>query len=362
MDRNWYSIKAQAEGDGDSADVYIFDYIGGWDITARSFIEELKALHVGQINLHINSPGGYVFDGIAIQNSLKHHPANVTVFVDGLAASIASIIALAGDDIRIADNAYVMIHNPASIVWGEAKDMLKEAEVLSKIADGLAGDYSRQMGISLEEARALMDEETWYLGQEAVEAGFADSTFEGARAAASFDLNRIAAKAPADALARFSQPAPRTTPPAPEPEEVAVMPKPKSPKDNQVEPPVVEEPKPATETVENAVPVPAEETPVDVDAAVEAALAAERTRTAEINALSAQFGFAEDAEAFLKDGKSVEEFRAHILNKSPDEWRASLAITNPTTQPSEQDEADSSEGEAAVAKIKERRKARFGVN
>jgi ATP-dependent protease ClpP protease subunit len=362
MDRNWYSIKAQAEGDSDSADVYIFDYIGGWEITARSFIEELKALRVGQINLHINSPGGYVFDGIAIQNSLKHHPANVTVYIDGLAASIASIIALAGDDLRIADNAYVMIHNPASIIWGDAKDMLKEAEVLSKIADGLAGDYSRKMDISLEEARALMDEETWYLGQEAVEAGFADSTFEGARAAASFDLNRIAAKAPAEALARFSQPAPRTTSPAHDFKEAAVMPKPKDPKNDRAETPAPEGAETPTEKVEAAVPAPAEETPVDVNAAVEAALAAERTRTAEINTLSAKFGFADDAEDFLTDGKSAEDFRAHILSKSPDDWRASLAIKNPTTQPSETDEGDSSEGSEAVAKIKERRKARFSVN
>ena len=117
--KNWYSVKTAAADDGTNcAEVYIFDYIGYWDISARSFIDELQAIDADQIDLHINSPGGAVFDGVAIQNSIKHHKANVTVYIDGIAGSIASIIALAGDQVMIADNAYVMIHNPSSIVWG----------------------------------------------------------------------------------------------------------------------------------------------------------------------------------------------------------------------------------------------------
>ena len=107
MSKNWYSIKAAAEGKS-AAEVYIFDYIGYWDISARNFIDELKAIDADQIDLHINSPGGSVFDGVAIQNSIKHHKANVTVYIDGIAGSIASIIALSGDQIYIAENAYVI--------------------------------------------------------------------------------------------------------------------------------------------------------------------------------------------------------------------------------------------------------------
>ena len=367
--KNWYSIKTAAADDGTNcAEVYIFDYIGYWDISARSFIDELQAIDADQIDLHINSPGGAVFDGVAIQNSIKHHKANVTVYIDGIAGSIASIIALAGDQVMIADNAYVMIHNPSSIVWGEAADMIKEAEVLDKLADGLAGDYARQMDITIEEARALMDAETWYLGQEAVDAGYADSTFAGTQAAASFDLKRFSAKAPKAAIERFTQ-SPRgdepnaTVDPKEKPMARATTPK----ADTNTEP----TPDPATDTdvdpgtqtetsqVTSQVTEPVEQ---DVEAAVEAALDKEAERVAGITALGNKFGFTSEAEAFIGDRKkTVAEFQAHILNKSPDDWKASLAIKNPSTQASEADLDASKEGSEAVAKIKERRKAAYGA-
>lgn len=345
---NWFAFKAESQGTGGkSVDVYIFDYIGSWEISARSFIEELKGLDADQINLHINSPGGSVFDGIAIQNSLKHHKAKVTVHIDGLAASIASIIALAGDEIRIAENAYVMIHNPASIVWGDARDMLKEAELLDKIADGLAGDYSRKMGITVAEARALMDEETWYLGQEAVDAGFADATFAGNQATAQFKADRVSAKIPADAVSRFFKAG------NPHNHHEGQTMKKDEKKDGEV-PAAVTAGQEKVETTAAGPQAP------DVSAAVEAALKVDRQRQADIRALGKRFGFTDAAEEFAAGGKSLEEFRAHILDKSPDDWRSTLTIKNPATQESETDSAATADGAAAVAKIKERRQARFG--
>jgi len=357
MSKDWYTIEAKADGDDSSADIFIFDYIGYWDISARKFINELKDLDVDRINLHINSPGGLVFDGIAIQNSLKHHKADVTVFIDGLAASIASIIALAGDEVRIADNAYVMIHNPASIVWGEAKDMLKEAEVLNKIADGIAGDYSRKMGVTPEAARELMDEETWWLGQEAVDAGFADATFAGTAAAARFDIQRVSAKAPAAVLERFSD---MNSPPPGGPTQPEEAPMAKDPKDTppNVEPKTGESQSTAAKGEEPQAAAP--EKPVDVDAAVQAALQADRQRADEITNLGDKFGFTAEAKAAVKDGKTVDDFRKEILNKSPEDWEAALNVKNPATQESEDDLSGAAEGKEAVASIKERRAKMYG--
>ena len=352
--QSWYSIKAVADSDTPSADVHIFDYIGYWDISARSFISELRGLDVEKINLHINSPGGEVFDGIAIQNSLKSHKAEVVVYIDGLAASIASIIALAGDQIEIADNAYVMIHNPSAVVWGEAKDMLKEAELLAKISDGLAGDYSRKMGITVDEARAMMDEETWFLGQEAVDAGFADAVFSGTSATAHFDIKRVSAKAPKEVVNRFCLPVPPKN--KTEKKEAYTMADEKE-KLESVETEATEQ----EASQETGIAAVEEVAAVDMSVEIKKALKADRKRQAEIRELGAKFGFTIAAEKFAGDDSTVEEFRAHILNKSPEDWRESLAIKNPAVQESEEELNNSGESDAAIEKIKARRKAKFSA-
>ena len=107
--QSWYSIKAKAN---DTAEISIYDEIGFWGVSAASFAQDLKDCgnSLKQINLHIHSPGGDVFDGIAIYNLLKNHPANVTVYIDGLAASMASVIAMAGNEVIMPENAMMMIH------------------------------------------------------------------------------------------------------------------------------------------------------------------------------------------------------------------------------------------------------------
>jgi ATP-dependent protease ClpP protease subunit len=170
------------ETDGKSAEILIYDVIGAtWDggILSKDFVEQLAALgDVDNITVRINSPGGNVFEGIAIYNALKTHPATINVQVDSLAASIASVIAMAGDAISISDTAMVMIHNPATFAYGDENDFRDIADLLSKIRGAqLLGAYART-GKTPDELIAYMDVETWFTAQEAVDAGFADKILD----------------------------------------------------------------------------------------------------------------------------------------------------------------------------------------
>lgn len=171
---DWFRIKNEA----DSSDVYIYDEIGFWGTTATDFVQEITKIDSGQINLHLNSPGGEIFDGLAIYNALKQHKANVTVYVDALAASAASFIAQAGDEIVMARNAQMMIHDGIGIAFGNEADMLETADLLGKLSNNIADIYSQRAGGTVEEWRALMKAEMWYSGSEAVDAGLADSVLD----------------------------------------------------------------------------------------------------------------------------------------------------------------------------------------
>jgi ClpP class serine protease len=128
--------------------------------------------------LHINSPGGEVFDGITIYNLIKQHPANVTTYIDGLAASIASVIALAGDSVIMAENALYMIHNPWGFAMGDATEMRKTADLLDKVAGSLVTAYTSKTGKPDDDIQTLLDAETWMTAQEAKDAGFIDEISE----------------------------------------------------------------------------------------------------------------------------------------------------------------------------------------
>lgn len=194
-DRRWFSINAKA-GAEDSAEVYIYDYIGWGGVTAQSFIESLKALQAKKITVAISTPGGDVFDGLAIYNALRSHAAEITTRVEGLAASIGSIIALGGDKVVMADSSFMMIHNPWAVAMGSAKEMREMADTLEKVGGTLASIYANRSGLSMKEVHRLMDEETWFTAQEAVDAKLADSIIENekdkesaAQAASRFDLS-----------------------------------------------------------------------------------------------------------------------------------------------------------------------------
>lgn len=188
--KSWYSIKNLA----DSAEIFIYDIIGedfwGEGVSAKQFADDVKGLKVSTIDLRINSPGGSVFDGVAIYNLLMNHDATVNVFIDGMALSIASVIAMAGDTINMAENAMMMIHDPWSFVIGSATDMKKEADTLDKIKSSLVTSYGRT-GMETDELSNLMTEETWMTAAEAKEMGFADEVTERVAVANKFDLSKF---------------------------------------------------------------------------------------------------------------------------------------------------------------------------
>jgi ATP-dependent Clp protease, protease subunit len=138
----------------------------------------------------MNSPGGDVFDGLAIYNTLKRHPANVIVDVDGMALSIASIIAMAGNEIRMAKNAMMMIHDPWTISMGTADDFREQADLMDTVKGNLVTTYADRTGVPESEVSDLMSAETWMTAEQAVKAGFADAVTDELDIAASFDVKR----------------------------------------------------------------------------------------------------------------------------------------------------------------------------
>jgi ATP-dependent Clp protease, protease subunit len=186
----------RAEDSSSSAEVLLYDEIGFFGIEARTLVPELKALDVDELHVRINSPGGSVFDGVAIANALREHKARVIVHVDGLAASIASVIAMAGDDVRMAENAFLMIHEPWNVSIGNADALRKDAEILDKIGETLIATYVARTDADESEVRAWMKDETWFTAAEAKAAGFIDAVVSGAGVRAAFDLSAFA-KVPA---------------------------------------------------------------------------------------------------------------------------------------------------------------------
>lgn len=170
--QSWYQIR-NAVGSPE-ADLWVYDEIGMWGLAATDLVRDLGDVKAGVINLHINSPGGEVFDGIAIYNALRAHPAAIHVVIDGLAASIASVIAMAGDTVRIAPNATVMIHEGHMVAIGDAAEMRKAAELLDRCSNNIASIYATHAGHDVEHWRGLMRAETWFNAKEAVASGLAD--------------------------------------------------------------------------------------------------------------------------------------------------------------------------------------------
>jgi ATP-dependent protease ClpP protease subunit len=158
----------------DEASVFIYNEIGYYGTTADDFVKQINSIAAPKINVHINSEGGEVFDGIAIHTALQMHSAHIVTHVDGLAASAASFIAMAGDTIKMARNATMMVHDASTIMWGNEQDMVACANLLGKLSNNIADMYAQQAGGSVEEWRDVMRAETWYTGQEAMAAGLVD--------------------------------------------------------------------------------------------------------------------------------------------------------------------------------------------
>lgn len=210
---DWYRIQAKAGED--LAEVYIYDEIGYFGVTASDFVRDLRNITQSTITLHLNTPGGEVFDGIAIYTSLKAHKATVNVVVDGLAASIGSVIAMAGDKVSMAPHSKMMIHEAMALAIGNASDMTKMAERLDATSANIADIYAEKAGSDAGEWRQKMKNETWFTDQEAVDCGLADEISRPDNAENNtlqvFDLSifrNVPGSAPAEPQVAITPPAP----------------------------------------------------------------------------------------------------------------------------------------------------------
>lgn len=220
LNNSWYRIEAKTEN---TAEVWLYDEIGYWGITAKQFANDIKALkNITHIDLRIHSPGGDVFEGTAIYNLLANHPATIHAHIDGLAASMASVIAMAADVIHMPENSMMMIHKPWGIQGGDSDDMRKYAELLEKVESTLVAAYQKKTGKPEDEIKAMLKAETWLTGAEAVDAGFADQLTPALEVAAKLNSQREYENMPKSAK-RFFDPKGSTKPanvpaPAPQPE------------------------------------------------------------------------------------------------------------------------------------------------
>lgn len=196
-ENKWFAMSRKTDAEGAQsaeAEISIYDNIGGFGISANEFIDELKGLgdDVETINLRIASGGGSIVEGNTIFNALKRHSAKVVTHIDSLAASMASVIAMAGDEVRMAENALLMIHNPWTMSMGGAEQLRKDADLLDKMEENIRTSYARS-NLSAEELDAAMEEETYYTASEALEAGFIDEIDGANLAAASIgDMETVA--------------------------------------------------------------------------------------------------------------------------------------------------------------------------
>lgn len=186
-------VKAAAD---ESAEVRIYDSIGSGffedGVTAKAFADALSGMSkVKTINVRINSPGGAAFEGLAIYNTLKNHPAKKIVHVDGMAASIASVIAMAGDEIRIAKNGFVMVHEPSSYARGKSTDLRRIADMMDKVKNQLVDIYVERTGQPRADIEQMVAAETWMDSTEAKAKGFATDIGPKVTVAASFDLSQF---------------------------------------------------------------------------------------------------------------------------------------------------------------------------
>lgn len=154
--------------------VYIYDEIGWFGIEAEQFVKDFNAIKSPTIHVRINSPGGSVFDGTTIYNAIKQHKSKTIIHIDGLAASISSVIAMSADEVRMAENAFLMIHEPFSIMIGTAQDFRDEADLLDKVSGTIAKTYINKSGKKESEIKEMMAAETWMTAKEALDNGFID--------------------------------------------------------------------------------------------------------------------------------------------------------------------------------------------
>lgn len=232
----WYEIRALAAG---RVEIFLYDVIGGWGITAQQFVSDCKEAGVFEasaVDLHIHSPGGDVMQGFAIFNTLSRLKAKLDIWVDGVAASMASmIVCLPGATVHMPENAWLMVHKPWGGIAGDSDDMRDYAAWLDRNEALMLSAYMNKTGLGQEELESMLKAETWLNGAEAVEKGFADTLEPELQAAACVNQNKLKdyqnmpeqinnlfgprAEAPASQPQPTQNPAPQAAnnPPAPQP-------------------------------------------------------------------------------------------------------------------------------------------------
>ncbi len=190
---DWYTIQ---NANKDEATVYIYDEIVGGDgffggVPSEQFVKDLAQIKAKTIHLRINSPGGNVFSAMTMHGALQRHPATVIAHVDGLAASAATFVALAADEVRMAKGAFFMIHNAHAIAFGDARTLRETADTVEKVSDSIKAIYIERTLRSADAVQAWMDEEKWFTAEEAVEAGFAQMVETSEPVKACFDLSKF---------------------------------------------------------------------------------------------------------------------------------------------------------------------------
>lgn len=180
-----------ATGAGKNPELLVYGEIGDWwgEVQSRDFAEKLQAIDAEQIDVRINSDGGSVFTAQAIYSSLKRHPAHINVYIDGMAASAATVIAMAGDTIYMPENAMMMIHHPWTTAAGNAEELRELADVLDKVGDTIVAVYREKTGLDDDTIRQLMQDETYMSAADAKEWGFVDEVISALKIAASRGKN-----------------------------------------------------------------------------------------------------------------------------------------------------------------------------
>ena len=296
---------AAAKAEGEPETLSIYDEIGFWGVQAKDFRTSLANVKSSILNVEINSPGGDVFAGVAIYNMLKSSGKEIVVKVMGVAASAASLIAMAGDKRQMPKNTMMMIHNPWSFAMGNADELRDTADTLDKIGASLLGTYMGATGLDEAKVKAMLSTDTWLTADEALEMGFATEITDEVKVSAKFDLER--AELPAKVRAALGLPVASTeTPPAADPAE--------DPADTGDTPPVDESP------IADQVAALAKAAGLEAYAATftlacgTVAEAQARIGVArEINALCASVKMPDAAAAFIKDGKTVKEARDSMI-------------------------------------------------
>lgn len=297
----FYALEKSNDG---TATIHLYDEVGAFGAGSKEFLADLGKLDGQHIHLRINSPGGSVVEGTAIYNALRRHKGGLTVHIDALAASMASVIAMAGAPVYIADNALLMIHNPWTVSMGDSDQLRKEADLLDKLKSTLVNAYTRKTGMDQEQIAEMMDSETWLDAVEAVALGFADAIEEGVAAAATATPESLRARFDTFAKGMTQENAPKDEILAEPTATVVSESAPEEQPAPEVEAPVSQEP--ATEPV-------VEEVPAEPVAEPQAKVSAADSILAKYNELSAKLDSAlAEASAYKAKFDRVSEDLARL--------------------------------------------------